>query len=122
MRQVARYEETYQMAIPADHRSDGVPPWVPGTIKTKIDLAEFTEADHPSVCERDRLGKALGLNIAAYKLSGRTNTNGLCAIYQSADLTSEQLQMLRASEQKYVGVAFVAYRNPLQQHDRTDEA
>ena len=86
---------------------------MPRDLVATVDTREFAIA-HPDVeRERRRLERQLDLYVAAYDRSTKPIRNGLCSVYQVAELSAVQLRAIRDAEGRFAGVAFVAYVKPL---------
>lgn len=95
------------------------PAWVPQELRDTIDLTELAEPSEQIIKEANNLMKKLEVNIAIYKGPSYTpkgRPNGLCSIFKSAELQSEQLECLYKAERKLKNYVVVAYTNPLQYH------
>ena len=90
-----------------------VPPWVPSTLRSLVDVDELAPEREDLVGELGRLSRCLGAHVAAYRKTAKGRALGLCAIYEAASLTDTHLALLREFEARWPEVLFVAYAAPL---------
>ena len=97
-------------------RAPCIPRWIPGRVRSRLDLAELATLDADRAAEIDRLQSLIGANVAAYRAGARGRPQGLCLTYKAAKLTPEDEARLAAAEAAHPGVVLVAYARPLQRH------
>jgi hypothetical protein len=97
-----------------------IPAWVPADIAVYVSAAELAPDRKWIRRELAILEIALGHYVAAYddvpssqRGTGPQGRTGLCALFESASLTSQQLAIIRDAESRHPGIVFVAYRRPL---------
>lgn len=102
-----------------------VPAWVPADVAERVYLGELASDRADIRAELEILDAALGHHVAAYdresvslKRAGQTGRTELCALFESACLTSAQLAGITAAESKHPGILFVAYVRPLLRRDQ----
>ena len=102
-----------------------IPAWLPADIAACVSAAELAPDRKRIRRELELLETALGHYVAAYDdvLSSqdgsvRRGRTGLCALFESAPLTREQLAIIREAERRHPGIVFVAYRRPLSRRNR----
>jgi hypothetical protein len=93
-----------------------VPRWIPGRMRSRLDLGELAPLDSDRAAEIDRLQRAIGANVAAYRAGARGRPHGLCLTYKTARLTPENEARLAAAEAAHPDLVLVAYARPLQRH------
>ena len=57
-----------------------------------LDLSELTELNPALANTRDRLEAVLECHVAAYRVGAKGRQSGLCDVYQSAELSENQLR------------------------------
>ncbi|MBN1342886.1 MAG: hypothetical protein JXQ73_09420 [Phycisphaerae bacterium] len=90
-----------------------IPEWVPRGVAAGLDPGELAPGGAGIVRERHALEDALGVFVAAYRAGAKGRPEGLCILYEAAELSECDVARLRAAEGRHGGVVFVAYRRPL---------
>jgi hypothetical protein len=96
-----------------------IPAWVPADIASRLPVEELA-ADERRVRRTLKILEAtVGHYVAAYvdgrhpDVSVSRRRTGLCALFEAAPLTRQQLAIIRGAERTHPGLVFVAYHRPL---------
>ncbi len=98
-----------------------IPEWVPRGVAAELNPDELAAGSPGIVQERHALEDELGVFVAAYRPGAKGRPEGLCILYESAELSESDVARLRAAERRHGGVVFVAYRRPLRRRPESCE-
>ena len=98
---------------------DAIPDWVPSSIAVSLDVSELAPPHAEVRRERRVLEEILDVHMATYRVDATGKPQGLCVLYETAKLSPADLTRIRAAEQRYRHVIFVAYCRPLQPREVT---